>query len=95
MEEALSAGALESALELPMPPEFEYDRDGLVEALQPLKGTDIPLPPISEMKEMELAGSAGSDFRGGRAADSPLHVSHMKCIGRKTGAGLGENPEAV
>lgn len=30
-------------MELLNAPEFEYDRDGLVEALQPLKGTDIPV----------------------------------------------------
>lgn len=43
VEEALSAGALGISLGIAYAPEFEYDRDGLVEALQPLKGTDIPI----------------------------------------------------
>ena len=43
VEEALSAGALGISLGIAYAPEFEYDRDGLAEALQPLKGTDIPI----------------------------------------------------
>ena len=95
VEESLAAGALGISLGIAYAPEFEYDRDGLVEALQPLKARTFPLPPISEMKETDPSGFAGSDFCGGRAAD-PLackpHEMHRK---KKLGRDTGEDPKAV
>ena len=43
LEESLAAGALGVSLGVAYAPEFEYDRDGLAQALQPLKGTGIPI----------------------------------------------------
>lgn len=43
LEEALSAGSLGVSLGVAYAPEFEYDRDGLAQVLQPLKDTDIPI----------------------------------------------------
>lgn len=92
LEDSLEAGALGVSLGIAYAPEFEYDRDGLVEVLQPLKGTSIPITThirnegdgiLLALKEViSVAGELGI----------PLHVSHLKCIGQKN---WGETPEKI
>ena len=96
VEEALSAGALGISLGIAYAPEFEYDRDGLVEALQPLKGTDIPITTHIRNEGDGILLALQEVISVAEELQIPLHVSHMKCIGRKNWErDSGENPEAV
>ena len=87
MEEALSAGALGISLGIAYAPEFEYDRDGLVEALQPLKGTDIPITTHIRNEGDGILLALQEVISVAEELQIPLHVSHMKCIGRKNWGG--------
>ena len=87
VEEALSAGALGISLGIAYAPEFEYDRDGLVEALQPLKGTDIPITTHIRNEGDGILLALQEVISVAEELQIPLHVSHMKCIGRKNWGG--------
>ena len=83
VEESLTAGALGISLGIAYAPEFEYDRDGLVEALQPLKGTDIPITTHIRNEGDGILLALQEVISVAEELQIPLHVSHMKCIGRK------------
>ena len=83
VEESLAAGALGISLGIAYAPEFEYDRDGLVEALQPLKGTDIPITTHIRNEGDGILLALQEVISVAEELQIPLHVSHMKCIGRK------------
>ncbi len=83
IEKSLSDGALGISLGLGYAPEFEYDVDGLALALAPLKGTDVP---ITTHIRGEGDGSYESILEVTEVAEKlgiPLHISHMKCIGKR------------
>lgn len=92
VEEALSAGALGISLGIAYAPEFEYDRDGLVEALQPLKGTDIPITTHIRNEGDGILLALQEVISVAEELQIPLHVSHMKCIGRKN---WGDTPRKI
>ena len=87
VEESLAAGALGISLGVAYAPEFEYDRDGLVEALQPLKGTDIPITTHIRNEGDGILLALQEVISVAEELQIPLHVSHMKCIGRKNWGG--------
>ncbi len=83
VERSLGDGALGVSLGLGYAPEFEYDAEGLIEVLEPLRGTDVP---ITTHIRSEGDGSYESVCEVIRVAEGlgiPLHISHMKCIGRR------------
>ena len=92
VEEALSAGALGISLGIAYAPEFEYDRDGLVEALQPLKGTDIPITTHIRNEGDGILLALQEVISVAEELQIPLHVSHMKCIGQKN---WGDTPRKI
>ena len=92
VEESLAAGALGISLGIAYAPEFEYDRDGLVEALQPLKGTDIPITTHIRNEGDGILPALQEVISVAEELQIPLHVSHMKCIGRKN---WGETPVKI
>ena len=92
VEESLAAGALGISLGIAYAPEFEYDRDGLVEALQPLKGTDIPITTHIRNEGDGILLALQEVISVAEELQIPLHVSHMKCIGRKN---WGETPVKI
>ena len=87
VEESLAAGALGISLGIAYAPEFEYDRDGLVEALQPLKGTDIPITTHIRNEGDGILLALQEVISVAEELQIPLHVSHMKCIGQKNWGG--------
>ena len=87
VEESLAAGALGISLGVAYAPEFEYDRDGLVKALQPLKGTDIPITTHIRNEGDGILLALQEVISVAEELQIPLHVSHMKCIGRKNWGG--------
>lgn len=92
VEESLAAGALGISLGIAYASEFEYDRDGLVEALQPLKGTDIPITTHIRNEGDGILLALQEVISVAEELQIPLHVSHMKCIGRKN---WGETPVKI
>lgn len=83
MEDSMAAGALGVSLGLGYAPECFYTTQELLRALQPLQGTGLPLTVhmrqegdgmLSALEEMMLAA---------RALDTPVHISHMKAIGKR------------
>ena len=92
VEESLAAGALGISLGIAYAPEFEYDRYGLVEALQPLKGTDIPITTHIRNEGDGILLALQEVISVAEELQIPLHVSHMKCIGRKN---WGEAPVKI
>lgn len=92
LEESLAAGALGVSLGVAYAPEFEYDRDGLVEALQPLKGTGIPITTHVRNEGDGILLALQEVISVAGELQVPLHVSHLKCIGQKN---WGDTPVKI
>lgn len=92
LEESLAAGALGVSLGVAYAPEFEYDRDGLAEALQPLKNTDIPITTHVRNEGDGILLALQEVISVAEELHIPLHVSHLKCIGQKN---WGETPHKI
>lgn len=92
LEESLSAGSLGVSLGIAYAPEFEYDRNGLVQALQPLKNTDIPITTHIRNEGDGILPALQEVISVAEELHIPLHVSHMKCIGQKN---WGDTPRKI
>ena len=60
-----------------------------------MKGTDIPITTHIRNEGDGILLALQEVISVAEELQIPLHVSHMKCIGRKTGRDSGENPEAI
>ena len=83
LEDALSEGALGVSLGLGYAPEFEYDAAGLIRVLEPLRGTGIPIVTHIRSEGDGSYESLEEVITVAEALGIPLHVSHMKCIGKR------------
>ena len=83
LDKALGEGALGVSLGLGYAPEFEYDTAGLIEVLGILKGTDIPITTHIRSEGDGSFESIEEVIRVSEALGIPLHISHMKCIGKR------------
>lgn len=83
LEESLSAGALGVSLGVAYAPEFEYDVRGFTEALMPLKNMDIPITTHVRSEGDGFLESVREVIEVAKSLHIPLHVSHVKCIGKK------------
>ena len=83
IEKSLSDGALGISLGLGYAPEFGYDIRGLAEVLEPLKGTDIPVTTHIRSEGDGSYESIEEVIAVAEILGIPLHISHMKCIGRR------------
>ena len=80
---SLEAGALGISLGLAYAPEFSYTRKSLTEVLRPLAGSGIPLIAHIRNEGDGLAASVREMIGTAEDLKLPLHISHMKCIGRR------------
>ena len=92
LEESLAAGALGVSLGVAYAPEFEYDRDGLAKALQPLRGTNIPITTHVRNEGDGILLALQEVISVAEELRIPLHVSHLKCIGQKN---WGDTPVKI
>lgn len=83
IEKALEDGALGISLGLGYAPEFEYDAAGLIRVLAPLENTDIPITTHIRSEGDGSCESVEEVISVAEALNIPLHISHMKCIGRR------------
>lgn len=83
IEESLDAGALGISLGIAYAPEFEYDKKSLIEVLSPLKDTGIPITTHVRSEGDSLIESQKEVLHAAKVLHIPLHISHVKCIGKK------------
>ena len=83
LEASLNAGALGVSLGLSYAPEFEYDTQDLIRVLEPLRDGRIPLVTHVRNEGDGLIPALEEVLQVTKALNIPLHVSHMKCIGKK------------
>ena len=83
LQESLDAGAMGVSLGMGYDPEFSYDEAGLVRVLSPLKGRRIPVTVHIRTEGDGATEAVGEMIRVAQALEVPLHLSHMKCIGKR------------
>ena len=82
IERALSDGALGVSLGLGYAPECFYTTAELIRALEPLRGQDIPLTVHMRQEGAGVCDSVEEMLAVARALRIPLHISHLKAMGR-------------
>ncbi len=83
LEETLEAGVLGISLGLAYAPEFEYEKEDLVKVLSPIKHSDVPIVTHVRNEGDGLFSSIREVIYLAEKLEVPLHISHMKCIGKK------------
>lgn len=81
--ESLDAGVLGVSLGIGYDPEFAYDEAGFVRVLEPIRGRRIPVAVHIRTEGDGAADAVSEVIRIASLLDVPLHLSHMKCIGRR------------
>ncbi|MBP5652597.1 MAG: amidohydrolase family protein [Lachnospiraceae bacterium] len=82
LEQALSEGALGVSLGLGYAPECFYTTEELIRALEPLRDTDIPFTVHMRQEGSGVVESVKEMLSVGRALNCPVHISHLKAMGR-------------
>ncbi len=82
LERALSDGALGVSLGLGYAPECFYTTEGLIRALEPLRGSDIPLTVHMRQEGEGVLDALREMLRVGRELRVPLEINHLKSIGK-------------
>ena len=82
MEQALSDGALGVSLGLGYAPECFYTTQELIRALEPLAGQNIPLTVHMRQEGGGVCRSVEEMLLVARELRIPLHISHLKAMGR-------------
>ena len=82
MERALADGALGISLGLGYAPECFYTTEELIRALEPLRGQDIPLTVHMRQEGAGVCGAVEEMLTVARTLRIPLHISHLKAMGR-------------
>lgn len=81
LRDAVSAGAFGISMGLIYSPENNYDQEGIVEALQPIRGAGIPLVTHLRGEGTLLVDSVREVISIAERLEVPLHISHYKCVG--------------
>ena len=83
LRESLEAGALGVSMGIAYAPEFSYDAKELVRVLEPVRGKKIPLVAHVRSEGDGLLKSLEEVIYVAGELQVPLHISHMKCIGKR------------
>ena len=83
MEQTLSDGALGVSLGLGYAPECFFTTDELIRALSPLQNSGIPIAVHVRNEGDGLLRSVDEMIEVARALRTPVHISHLKAIGRQ------------
>ncbi|WP_101909522.1 N-acyl-D-amino-acid deacylase family protein [Marasmitruncus massiliensis] len=83
LHDSLEAGALGVSLGIVYAPENCYDADGFVEVLRPMKEFGVPLVTHIRGEGDLFHQSLYEVIDIARRLEVPLHVSHLKCIGKR------------
>ena len=82
MERALGDGALGVSLGLGYAPECFCTTEELIHTLEPLRGQDIPLTVHTRQEGAGVCTSVEEMLTVARTLRIPLHISHLKAMGR-------------
>lgn len=80
---SLEAGALGVSLGIVYAPEYNYELEDFVEVLQPMREYKVPLVTHIRGEGDIFRESVEEVIEIARRLDVPLHISHLKCIGRR------------
>lgn len=83
IESALRDGAQGVSIGLEYMPESLYDTNTLLKALEPMRGADVPLAVHLRGEGDTLSDSLEEAFVVAKTLGVRLHISHLKCIGRR------------
>lgn len=83
MERALAEGALGVSLGLGYAPECFYSTEGLIRALEPLRGGSIPFTVHTRDEGTNVERSVAEMLTVAKALRCPVEISHLKAIGTK------------
>jgi len=83
LNDALDAGAFGVSMGLIYMPECLYNIDTAVQALQPIQGKNIPLVTHIRGEGDHLIQSLKEVITIAKRLESPLHISHLKCVGKR------------
>lgn len=83
LERELEAGAFGVSLGLGYAPECFLTTDELIRGLAPLKNTDIPVTFHMRQEGDGVCRSVDEVIRIGRALNAPVHISHLKAMGKR------------
>ncbi len=81
--QALAEGALGVSLGLGYAPECFYTTEELIRALSPLRGRDIPVTVHMREEGDGVLEALEEMLAVGRALNIPVHISHLKAMGRR------------
>ena len=83
LRSCLEAGALGVSLGLGYAPELAYDEEGLIRVLEPLRGSGVPVAVHIRTEGDGSDRAVAEMIRVCGELGVPLHLSHMKCIGKR------------
>ncbi len=83
LEKALSEGALAVSLGLGYAPECFYSTEGLIRALAPLSGGNIPIAVHMREEGDKVCEAVEEMITVAKALHCPLHISHLKAMGMR------------
>ena len=83
LEQALADGALGVSLGLGYAPECFYTTEELIRALQPIAGQDVPVTVHMRQEGGGVCQSVEEMLAVARALGVPMHISHLKAMGRE------------
>ena len=83
LESALQDGALGVSLGLGYAPECFYTTEQLIETLQPLKNSGIPVTVHMRQEGSGVVGALEEMLTVARALNTPVEISHLKSIGKE------------
>ena len=80
---SLEEGALGVSLGLGYAPECFYTTEELLQVLEPLRGQNIPVTVHMREEGDGVCGSVREMIEIAKKADVPVHISHLKAIGKR------------
>ena len=83
LERGLSEGAFAVSLGLGYAPECFYSTQGLIRALEPLRGGSIPITVHMRQEGDGVCKSVEEMITVAKALDCPMHISHLKAMGKR------------
>lgn len=83
LERGIADGAYGISLGLGYAPECFYTTDGLIRALQPLQGGDVPVTVHMRHEGDGVCDSVEEMIAVAKALRCPMHVSHLKAMGKR------------
>ncbi|MBQ6431262.1 MAG: amidohydrolase family protein [Oscillospiraceae bacterium] len=83
LERGIADGAYGISLGLGYAPECFYSTDGLIRALQPLSGGDVPITVHMRQEGDGVCDSVAEMIAVAKALRCPMHISHLKAMGKR------------